>query len=94
MIEARHDVGQTDRVDVEDRGGVGIVADPARIAGDEQQIAQAHGVRAEQIRLDPEQVPVAAGVVQQRLDAGLLLDQHRERRARSTARRRAGRRGC
>ena len=57
----------------------GIVADAARIAGDEQQVAQAHRVRAEQVRLDAEQVPIAAGVVQQRLDAGLLLDEHGQR---------------
>ena len=73
------DVGQADRVDVEDGGRVGIVADAPWIAGDEHEIAQPHRVRAEQIGLDAEQVPIAAGVVQQRLDAGLLLDQDRER---------------
>ena len=79
VIQARHDVGQADRVDVEDRRGVGIVADAPGIAGDEQQVAQAHRVRAEQVGLDAEQVAIAAGIVEQRLDARLLLDQHGER---------------
>ena len=94
MVQARHDVGQPDRIDVEHGRGVRIIADAPGIAGDEQQIAQAHGVRAEQVGLDAEQIPIAAGVVQQRFDARLLFDQHRQRQARSAARRREGRRGC
>ena len=79
MVQPRDEVGEADRIDVEDRRRVGIVADAARIAGDEHEIAQAHGVRAEQIGLDAQQVAVAARVVQQRFDARLLLDQHGER---------------
>ena len=94
MIQPGHDVGQADRIDVEHRGGVGIVADAPGIARDQQQVAQAHRVRAEQIGLNAEQVAIAAGVVQQRLDARLLLDQHRERQRAQTARRRAGRPEC
>ena len=60
-------------------GGVRIVADLRRIAGDEQQVADPHRVRAEQVRLHPEQVPIAAGVMENRLDAGLLLHEHRRR---------------
>ena len=40
-----------------------------RIAGHDQQVANAHRLRAEQVRLHAEQVPVAAGVVEDRLDA-------------------------
>ena len=36
-------------------------------------------MRAEQVGLHAEQVPIAAGVVEDRLDAGLLLDEHRRR---------------
>ena len=61
------------------RRRVRVVADLRRIAGDEQHVAHAHRVRAEQIRLHAEQVPVAAGVVKDRFDAGLLLDQDRRR---------------
>ena len=37
----------------------------------------AHRVRAEQVGLHAEQVPIAAGVVEDGLDAGLLLDDQR-----------------
>ena len=90
VVQARDDVGQTDRIDVEHRGRVGIVADAARIAGDEQQVAQAEGVRAQQIGLDAQQIPIPAGVVQQRLDARLLLDEHgKGQRAQTGARAKA-----
>src|SRR5258706_257908 len=49
MVKARHHVRETDGVDVEHRGRVGIVADPPRVARDEQHVAQAHRVRAEQV---------------------------------------------
>ena len=45
-------------------------------------------MRAQQIRLDAEQIPIAARVVQQRFDPGLLLDEHRQRQ-RADARARA-----
>src|SRR5207247_7701174 len=86
-VEACDQVRQADRVDVEHGGGVGIVADAPGVAGNEQQVAQSHRLRAEEIGLDAEQVPVAAGMVQPRLDAGLLLDEHGQReRARPCAR--------
>ena len=50
-IEARHGVGQADRVDVEHERRVGVVARLARIAGEDQEVAQADRVRAEQVRL-------------------------------------------
>ena len=88
VIQARDDVGQADRVDIEHRRRVGIVADAARIAGDEQQVPHAHRVRAQQIGLDTEEIPIATGVMQQRFDSGLLLDEHRQRQ-RADARARA-----
>ena len=45
------------------------------IAGDADQVADADGVRAQQFRLDAEDVAVAAAEVQHRLDARLLLDE-------------------
>ena len=47
-IEARHDVGQSDRVDVVDGGRVRIVADSSGVACDEHDVAQSHRVRAEE----------------------------------------------
>ena len=79
VIQPRHDVGQPDRVDVEDGGRVRIIADAPGIAGDQQQIAQTHRVRAQQVGLDAEQVAIAAGIVQDGLDARLLLHEHGER---------------
>ena len=41
----------------------------------------AHGMRAQQIGLDADQVPIATRIVQDGLDTGPLLDQHRQRQA-------------
>ena len=78
-VEPRHHVGQADRIDVVDGGRVRVIADARRIASDDQQVAHAHRVRAEQIRLHPEQVSIAARVVEDGLHAGLLLDDERRR---------------
>src|SRR5215831_18401386 len=56
-------------------------ADAAGIARDEQQVAQAHSVRPQQVRLNAEQISVATRVVQDGLDACSLLDQHGERQS-------------
>ena len=90
VIEPAHHVGEADRVDVEDRRGIGVVADLAHVAGDAEQVAHAHRVRAEQVRLDAEQVAVAARILEQRLDAGLLADEGGQRQ-RADARAAAGR---
>ena len=74
VVEPAHDVDQADGVDVEDRGGVRIVAQLGRVAGEAEDVAQADGRGAEQVGLDAEHIAVAAGVVQDGLDAGVLLD--------------------
>ena len=71
VVQVVHDPDQADRVHVVDRRRVGIVAELGRVAGDREDVAQAQRVGAEQVRLDAEQVPVAAGVVQDRVDADL-----------------------
>ena len=76
-IELRGKVRQANRVDLEDRRRVGVVADPRRIAGYDQQVAHLHRVRAEQVRLHADHVAVTAGVVKNRFDAGLLLHHDR-----------------
>ena len=76
MIEVAHEVREADRVDVEHRRRVGIRPHLRRIAGDEEQVAQADGRRAQQVAEHAEQVAIAAGVVRDRLDADLLLDEH------------------
>ena len=89
VIEPRQHVGQADGVHVEHRRRVGDVAEQPDIAGDAEHVAQPHRVRAEQVRLNAQQVLVAARVLKHRFDAGLLLNQHGERQrahARAAAR--------
>ena len=74
VIETPHDIDETDGIDIKDRRRVGVVAELGWIAGEAKNIFQADRRRAEQVRLDAENVPVAAGVVQYRLDAGVLLN--------------------
>ena len=71
-VQVVDDVDQSDGIHVEDRGGVGIVAHLRRIAGDADQVADADGAGAQQVRLNAQHVAVAAGVVQDGLDADLL----------------------
>ena len=75
----RRHLEQADRVEVVDRGRLGIVADLRRIAGDDDEVADADGVRAEQVRHLREQVPVAAADVEDRLDPVPLEEQRAER---------------
>ena len=76
VVEFVDHVGQADGVDVENGGRVRIRTHFWRIAGDEQQIVQAQRCGSEQIGHHTEQVPVAAAVVQNRLDPDLAFDQY------------------
>ena len=78
-IEPRDQVREADRVDIEHHGGIGIIADARGIARHQHHVAQPHRVGAEQIGLDAEQIPIATGIMEYGLDAGLLLDQNGER---------------
>ncbi len=78
VIQPVDDIDEPDGVHIEDRGGVGIVAQLGRVAGEAQDIFQPDGRCAEQIGLNAEHVAVAAGVVQDRLDTGLLLNLNAE----------------
>ena len=93
----RRHLEQPDRVEVVDRGRLRVVADLGRIAGDDDQVADADGVGAEQVRHLAEQVPVAAAHVQDRLDPVALEQQRAEgqvRHARHGARARRRRSRC
>ena len=79
VVQVVHDPDEADRVDVVDRGRVRVVAELGRIAGDREDVAQAERVGAQQVRLDPQQVPVAAGVVKDGVDADLRLHEHAQR---------------
>ncbi len=74
MIEPPHDVHQADRVDVEDCRRIGIVAQLRRIAGQAENVLEPDRRGAQQVRLNAEHIPIAARVVQDRLDARVLLN--------------------
>ena len=78
-IQVVNDVDQADGIHVEDRGGIGIVAHLRRIAGDADQVADADGAGAQQVRLNAQHIAIAAGVMQDGLDADLLLHQQAQR---------------
>ena len=73
-----HNVHQADRIHVKDRSRIGIVTHLGWIAGDADQVADAHGRRAQKIGLDAQHIAVAAGVVQNRFDADLSLHEQRQ----------------
>ena len=84
---ARHR-GQGRRIDVEHRLGVGLVAGLGVVAGEAQQVAHAAGGGAHQLALQRDAVAVAAGELEDRLDA--FAREHRRRDRRRQMRARAG----
>lgn len=64
MIEAAHDIDESDGVHVENGGGIGVVAELGRVSGEAQDVFQTDGRRAEQVALNTEDVAIAASVVQ------------------------------
>src|SRR6266576_2230275 len=77
LIQAIHQIRETDRVDVEYRGRFRIRAHLRRIARDDENVAQPRGVRADDVGEHAEQVAVAATVMNDGLDADLALDEYR-----------------
>ncbi len=89
-IQLAHEIGETDRIDVEHRGRVRVRPHLWWITGDEQQIAETNGRRAQKVAQHTKEIPVAAAVVDDRLDPDLLLDQDAgEERTHSALRARA-----
>ena len=74
VVQAAHDVDQSDGIHVKDSGGVGIVAHLGRVAGDAQNVVQAERRGAQQVRLNGKKIAVTAGVMQNRLNTGVLLN--------------------
>ena len=46
----------------------GVISDFGRVAGNDEEVADLVGLKAQQIRLHAEEVPVAAGVMEEDLD--------------------------
>ena len=72
-IQIVYDVHQANRIHIENSGCVGIIPHLRRITGDADQVADPRGCRAQQIGLNAQNVTVAAGVMQDCLDANFLL---------------------
>src|ERR671921_529357 len=72
-VHPGEDVDEADRVGVEDRSRLGVVPDLGRISRHGQDVIYSQGRRPEQVGLQPDDVPVAAGDVGDDLDAGLVL---------------------
>src|ERR1017187_4752121 len=75
VVEVPYDVDQPDGVHIEDRGGIRIRPHARRIAGDADQVAHPGRMGAEQFRLDPQDIAVAAAEVVHGFNSGMLLDQ-------------------
>ena len=73
-IQPPHDVHQTDGVHVKYCRRVRIVSLLGRIAGHAKNVVQADRRSSQQIRLNRKQIAVAAGVMQNRVDPGVLLN--------------------
>ena len=84
VIEARDGVQQANRIDVDDRRGIGIVGDERHVAGDHDDVADAHGMRAEQIGLQAQETSIARRILQDGFDPRPLLDQHGQRQRAET----------
>ena len=73
-------------VEIEHRLGVGLIAGARIVAAQHQEVADAERRRADQIALQREAVAVAAGQLQDRLDAVLVQDRRSGERAEMRAR--------
>ena len=76
-VEPRQHLDQPDRIDVPDPGPGRVVADPRRVAGQRDDVADAERVGAEQLRLEGHQVPVARRAVDEALEVEVVLDPER-----------------
>ena len=77
-VEAGEDLDEADRIDVPDARAGRVVADPRRIAGQGEDVADAQRVRAEQLRLEGHEVPVAGREVDEALEVQVVLDPERD----------------
>ena len=76
-VEPRQHLDQADRIDVPDPGPGRVVADPRRVAGQRDDVADPERVGAEQLRLEGHQVPVARRAVDEALEVEVVLDPER-----------------
>ena len=78
-VHARDDPREADRIDVEDRGRVDVVAAARRVAGHREDVADPEGMGPQEVALDTHEVPVAAGEVHADVETGRLANEERGR---------------
>ena len=76
-VEPGQHLDEADRIDVPDPGPGRIVADPRRVAGQRDDVADAERMGAEQLGLEGHQVPVARRAVDEALEVEVVLDPER-----------------
>ncbi len=74
LVEPLLHGGHADGIGVENAGGVGVVAQLGRIAGDEEDIPHAAGRTGQEVGLHADQVAVAAAEMEDGLDLGHAED--------------------
>ena len=79
MVQTVHDVGEADAVDVEHRRRIRVRAHHRRVAGDDQDVAQSRGGRAQEVADHTEHIAVPARIVENGFDPDLALDDDRRR---------------
>src|SRR5579859_1526415 len=75
IVHATQDADEADGVHIPDAGEIGVVAGVKRITGEGEDVVDAEGVRAEQVRLDRHQVAVASGEVDDRLQVKMVAQE-------------------
>jgi hypothetical protein len=78
-VETDEDLDQADRIDIPDARPGRVVTDPGRIAGQGDDVPDPQGVRAEQLRLERHQVPVAGRAMDEALEIEVVLDRECDR---------------
>ncbi len=73
-VEVFDNRGKCNRIHIEHAGGAWVLAEFGRVTGYNQEIAQAEHVRAEDVRLNSDEVSVAAAKVHDSFYARFLFD--------------------
>ena len=79
LVHPPDDLDEADPVHVEDRRRVRVVARARRVAGHREDIPDVERVGAEEVGLDPHEVPVAAGEMHVDVEPRRLADEERRR---------------
>src|ERR1035437_895097 len=71
VVEAAQHVDQADGIHIENGRRIRIVAKFGRVAGKAEDVVQAYRRGSQQVRLNAEDIAIAAGVMEDRVDAGV-----------------------